>query len=147
MTLEDLVNIFDDTHLAVHSRRAGIRAVVEALRETFGLAYSEGRMSMVRGGNENHQRQWVDALINEILASDGEVKAAGASTRKDEVGARTPPASPAAAPDVCEWTFLEVVEGVDSYHTNHGQTSRFKSLYGNCIDCGKPISFKSEAAR
>jgi hypothetical protein len=42
-------------------------------------------------------------MYNEILASDGEVKAAGASTRKDEEGARTPALSPAAAL-VCEWT-------------------------------------------
>lgn len=71
--------------------------------------------------------------------------------RQRMVGKKPPPqveleeiSDEAAAPrpdTACEWTLIEAIEGIDCYRTSHGQTSRFKSLYGKCIDCGKPIKF------
>lgn len=68
MTLDDLVNIFDDTQWAVHSRRAAIRAVVAAIRDHLSNKLLDER---------------VYGAINEILASDGE-EAAGTDTAVTE---------------------------------------------------------------
>lgn len=57
-------------------QNAGIAAVIMAVRGVIDQAYSEGRASKVRGDNENVQRQWVDALINEILGDAGNEKVA-----------------------------------------------------------------------
>jgi len=156
MTLENLTKLFRDVYVerynftngnVVAAEEDGIRAVVTALRETFGLAYSEGRMSIVRGGNENHQRQWVDALINQILASDG-VEAD--YIRKDTRVVIDPgtaycakPEAPAAAP-VCEWTKnadADFSPGCDPEDWGFGEGHTV------CPRCSRTISIKSEAAR
>jgi len=138
MTLEDLLAQFkagfrERLHAPLprpegdEAIRAGIRAVVEALRD-------EGRL------------RDTDRLLQEILASDG-VEAAGAPTRKDgEVSggfgsatARDALETPAAAP-VCEWTRV-----FDS-HVNRkwrlrgcdGAVSHWDDV---CPSCGKPIKF------
>jgi len=92
MTLDELDMIFAAHCLTDRKadRRAGLRAVVEALRDEFVMM---GMRDFSSDFDIKKSRVWFD----KILASDGEVKAAGASTRKDEVGARTPAPSPAAA--------------------------------------------------
>lgn len=88
MTLDDLLEEFRN-----HSTtRAGIAAVVRAIRDVIDQAYSEGRASKVRGDNENVQRQWVDALINEILGDAGAEKVAGVAAL-EAAGAGLSPAS------------------------------------------------------
>jgi|688.fasta_scaffold244533_2 hypothetical protein len=99
---------------------------------------------------------------NEILASDGDGKAAGGSTREDgradsgnvilsEAAERI--ATPAAAPDVCEWTevatdalgyaWMNSSCGLVDFHERNIKPTP-SGLRCHC--CGKPISFKSEAA-
>jgi hypothetical protein len=87
---------------------------------------------------------------NEILASDGDGKAAGGSTREDgradsgnvilsEAAERI--ATPAAAP-VCEWTDLGP-EWSSSCKVRFGAFASTKGRFF-CPSCGKPIAFKSE---
>jgi len=119
-------------------RRAGIRAVVEALRDELRREWF-----LDDSGLESVER-W----MNEILASDGVeaeptvgqrlIKAAkeAAAIAKGEV--------PAAAP-VCEWTDLGP-EWSSSCKVRFGAFASTKGRFF-CPSCGKPISFKSEAAR
>ncbi|TXH44459.1 MAG: hypothetical protein E6Q97_32525 [Desulfurellales bacterium] len=147
MTLEDLMNIFERAVAKAapfpqHHEDGiyeGIRAVVEALRDEMTLGWEDCRP----WGDVSD----VNKFMNKILASDG-VEAAGASTREDEVGARTPPGSPAAAPDeVCEWTPISEVDGITHYSTVHCVTNdsiRWRTR-DECVFCGKPIKFKEAA--
>lgn len=185
MTLDDLKRIFQKARLGTRDWNgtgwvgewggddAGIRAVVEALRdELVGKSHDGG----------------LEDAMNEILASDGVgEKAAGGPAREGGPGgleqpdpARTPAAdtipcphckgdgctpqldrrgnvypepcqlcdstgripAPAAAP-VCEWRIKEYC-----WETSCGRNpiNTPPAGYPNC-SCGKPIKFKSEAAR
>jgi hypothetical protein len=157
MTLEDLMNTFERAVAKAapfpqHHEDGiyeGIRAVVEALRDEMFCNRP------LRNASVGHHCQEV---FNEILASDDDGKAAGCSTREDgrdcsPVGARPQDAqsTPAAAP-VCQWTKLHSVR--NDYRINcapdpsHVYHPADKWLAGTvCPCCGKPISFKSEAAR
>lgn len=159
MNLDELVNIGNQASDDVAARaerqglcpsgldmgRARVRAIVTALREEMTLGWED-------------DRPWgdvadVNKFMNKILASDG-VVAAGGSARKDETyagaGALKVPvtaSAPAAAP-VCEWTHKEswIGEGVAGEAGCDGER-RFRRRKRNCPSCGKPIKFKSEAAR
>jgi hypothetical protein len=149
MTLEDLMMVYDVAIMGRPRRaaehRIGIRAVVTALRdESDNFVTAIG----VRG------------MLDKILASDGEVQAAGASTRKDEGehagdGVDVFPSAigsfptPAAAP-VCVWTqqkrllaFYDTQCGLGSL-THENVRLKCQDF---CPNCDRPISFKSEAAR
>lgn len=81
MTLDDLEKEFWGDQRE-QTTRVRLARVVRAMRGVIDQAYSEGRASKVRGDNENVQRRWVDAMINEILGGDAE-EAAGGPARKD----------------------------------------------------------------
>lgn len=93
MTLDDLIQLYhtasrasaDWSDYGLPDERAGVAAVVRALLEVIDLAYSDGRASKVRGDNENAQRRWVDALINEILnpPTGGEAVGSATAQRKE----------------------------------------------------------------
>ena len=96
MTLDDLERIYDEAKADEHNsgKRAGIRAVVAALRDEMVIDIeAEGHW------NEDCAEFW----FNEILGSDG-VEAAGGPTSNDGRGGarveRTLLQAPAA--DVCE---------------------------------------------
>jgi hypothetical protein len=136
MTFNDLEQIFVDgcyrSILTNHEdlpekahRRAGLKAVVEALRDEFWMQYG------LRAG------------FDEILASDGDGKAAGGSSgeRVAPEGVTPTSSTPAAAPDVCEWTPKRA--GSDMHHTACEKIIwRCDEHAGICPSCGKPISFK-----
>lgn len=178
MTLEDLLAQFkagfrERLHAPLprpegdEAIRAGIRAVVEALRDELTS------VSRLRD---------VQRVFEEILASDGveataedcsvvqytggmndlsvsPVKAAGASARKDEGAdggsvilsdAAERIATPAAAPDdVCEWT----QEGWEYRRTGcdgrsyHIYNPKYGRPGNKCPECKRPVHLKSEAAR
>ena len=152
-TVDDLMKVFQcaivDDAIAHRGNldnldRAGIRAVVERLRDEMTLGWED-------------DRPWGDVadvkkFLNEILASDGEEKAAGGSARKDETyagaGALKVPvtaSAPAAAP-VCVWTRIDE-DVLESGCDPDGWTYNPEIKRDTCPQCGKPISFKSEAAR
>lgn len=114
---------------------AATRAVVTALRdEAEGYVTSLG----VRG------------MFDRILASDGEVKAAGGSAREDERALQPGFTTPAAAPDdVCEWT----QEGWEYRRTGcdgrsyHIYNPKYGRPGNKCPECKRPVHLKSEAAR
>jgi len=83
---------------------------------------------------------------NEVLASDGEVKAAGAPTRKDGEASQPSPYTPAAAP-VCAWRRGGERGWLQPSCTDAWTFSPYFALPDGCPSCGLPISFKSEAAR
>ena len=156
MTLDDLLEVFRNHP----TTRAGIRAVVEALRDELPRALSEvARQECCGNGVYNGGPQeccgipnllvttdQVHDAINEILASDG-VETAGGSARKDgkaveAVGDKGPVTvnSPAAAPDVCEW----VGEGKPPYEVwKRGCTGKLveRAKSPGWCRCGKPIRF------
>jgi len=117
------------------AHREGVAAILIALRNEISRS------------NDHDLDYSVSRYIDEILARNGEVQAAGASTRKDEVGARTPAPSPAAAPSVCEWTQGKDGWMVTACRTQYGLSPFYYKPKGCCEFCGKPVSFKSEAAR
>jgi hypothetical protein len=155
MTIDELMDVYDtagDKLLKVaatatsteglnEAHRAGIRAVVTALRdEMVPPEYTH---------LTNTEKGWLQ-FFNEILASDGDGKAAGGSTREDgradsgnvilsEAAERI--ATPAAAP-VCEWTDLGP-EWSSSCKVRFGAFASTKGRFF-CPSCGKPIAFKSE---
>jgi len=129
MTLDQLVDEYNkhcDNPYSPIDIRAGIRAVVEALRDEMGFDY-----------NECGDCTRNDKLFDEILASDG-VEAAGGSARKDEQAMRASPYTPAAAP-VCEWTTSPVALGFCSAGCQ--PHNAFVRPIDNCHLCGKPIKF------
>ncbi len=168
MTFEELMGV---AHAAVRkagrstefSDRVMVRAVVTALRDELSKCdWDEG---------EN----MIDAL-NEILTSDG-VEAAGGDNSGEIVtspaaapitaedwlslakgtafeahasvgetkGFVFTETTPAAAPDVCVWTDLGP-EWSSSCKVRFGAFASTKGRFF-CPSCGRPISFKSEAAR
>ena len=166
MTLEDLLRTFQSARGRGNATREqsdlkGIRAVVTALRDEICAGYAE-----------NSARDLANQF-NEILASDGDGKAAGGSTRKTEhgdgttgatsaVAATTPAAAskevitgevgrefgaPAAAPDVCVWTPGGEHGGFQPSCTDIWTFSPYVALPNKCPGCKRPISIKSEAAR
>jgi hypothetical protein len=145
MRLKDIVELYRrasfDPNIHKHPNvEQGLRAVVEALRDEIAQMEREVAAVMTNGVVSG------SGILDEILASDGEVKAAGASTRKDEVGARTPASSPAAAP-VCVWANMA---GRNTYMTDCGRYfgpyhAGDKEPGKKCHGCGKPISFKDAA--
>jgi len=128
-------------------RRAGIRAVVLAIRDEIGL--DPGYCDECKDNKK---------LFREILASDG-VEAAvdrtvyGMSVSKiisDGIVTRIDPVDmykePAAAP-VCEWTHgFTAHENRKWWRGTCGWSFYGTPPFENC-KCGKPIKFKSEAAR
>lgn len=142
-TIDELVEIFNREAKLPSIRKAdiaGIRAVVTALRDEM-------------------RREWflddsgleaVERWMNEILASDGEVKAAGdvypdgARISGLETTAPAASGSPAAAPDVCEWRNIAMTS---EYLAKCGWRQSNIDYRTVCPSCGLPISFKSEAAR
>lgn len=128
--------------------RVRLARVVRALREDI----IPDRMRITRA-NDTCSRASLRRYFNEILGGlDAEGEAAGGPTREDglngdaAVTAEPEAATPAApAPDVCEWKQLG---------DRHGQFLRECSKYPTesaagdyCANCGKPISFKTEAQR
>jgi hypothetical protein len=153
MTFNDLEQIFVDgcyrSILTNHEdlpekahRRAGLKAVVEALRDEI---VEDGDCLYCVGTTK---------MYNEILAKteqrdvdrDG-AEAAGAPTRKDGEASQPGTPTPAAAP-VCEWTLTQKRyfnhDPVLRYQTGCG--AEFGYDYKQCQGCGKPIKFM-EAAR
>lgn len=151
MTLDDLLNIGNEAAYDVASEaermglcpsgvemgRARIAAVVRALRD---------EMDFWALHDCKHD------VFDEILASDGEVKAAGASIRKGEGAdgssvtlsdAAERIATPAAAPDVCVWTLSPVALGFCSAGCQ--PHNAFVRPINNCHLCGKPIKFVGAA--
>lgn len=142
--LQDELSARHEDDISTEPHLAGIRAVVEALRDEMTLGWED-------------DRPWGDVadvkkFLNKILASDGEEKAAGGSARKDETyagaGALKVPvtaSAPAAAP-VCVWTRIDE-DVLESGCDPDGWTYNPEIKRDTCPQCGKPISFKSEAAR
>jgi hypothetical protein len=135
MTLDDLVAVYGTAagdvavlRQCVADRRAGIRAVVEALRD--GMVPLIGTYAW----DDVDAEKW----FNDILASEGEVKAAGGEDCPED-------RSPAA--DVCEWTMDGGTSSFDArcggkwMQVSSGTTPREEG-YWFCPTCGKLISFK-----
>lgn len=182
MTLDELTKIYRD-EIALpkypgwdEKHRAGVKAVVEALRDELPRALSEiARRECCGHGNVNRygdQSECCDIpnllvttdqvhdALNEILASDGEVKAAGGAGSRQtessrpaadlvamvEAEASKPvsykPGFPAAAPDVCEWT-LESKRPGSGWLDCKGNRHWIKTV---CPCCNRSIRFKPEAA-
>ena len=122
MTLDDLIEEFR-TQPTTH---AGIRAVVEALRDD---AWSRADTMMWDG-------QAFKGFFHEILTSDGAVKAAGGSTRKDECALQSQ-VTPSPAADVCEW------RGGPQLAYMGCKPRELEWTYDRrkCPSCGKPIRF------
>jgi|694.fasta_scaffold28940_14 rubredoxin len=136
MTLDDLLDEFKraverqpwSSALGYDARLAGIRAVVEALRDAcYGC---------------EHHLMW-----DEILASDG-VEAAGGNVTNPSEGRVI---APAAAP-VCEWTKDTHPDDGSHYDTACGDAwcsilggTPKQDNYSFCPSCGKPITFKEDS--
>jgi hypothetical protein len=152
MTLYDLCRLYDEGYenrarlefptpemkRAMH--RAGIRAVVEALRDKMGFDYRECG-DCVRN----------DKLFDEILGSDGvDEKAAGGPTSNDghvagSLGAGQHGATPAA--DKREWRPVCIWEpdGRNLWFARCDKQMGHRSYPVAptvCPSCGKPIKFK-----
>jgi hypothetical protein len=133
MTLQELNTLFDAACNAQQRansedvtlwscRGAGLKAVVEALRDYLSNALLDER---------------VHDAMNEILASDGvDEKAAGVDPAEPcALGA----AYPSAAAPVCEWTLAN--DGC--WQTSCGWGREAIEPYPvKCPVCGKPIEFK-----
>ncbi len=133
MTLDDLIEAYFNAHkpvcdylckhhyddISTAPHRAGIRAVVEALRD-------EGRL------------RDTDRLLQEILASDG-VEAAYQPDFSQP--------HPSDAAPVCEWTKHAekswTMQCTPGFYNPHPKRLAAKT----CAMCQRPISIKSEAAR
>lgn len=144
MTLDDLIATYDAAAQAVtvndqdlkdtdaRAHRAGIRAVVEALRD-----------ELRKDGGFSHP------LFNEIPAIAGGVKAAGGSTRegKHTVEVSTVAYAPAADLDVCEWTAVHLPDRLPEFSTQCGSSyvriAPTPSEQGahHCYHCAKWIKF------
>ena len=139
MTLDDLVNVyFENNRTKNGTTRAGIRAVVEALRDVLLPLIS------TYSWDEVDAEKW----FNEILASDGEEKAARGPTSNaggavEQSGATTDHSSttPAAAPDVCEWRGGPQLAYMGCKPRNLEWTHDRRK----CPSCGKPIRFVEAA--
>jgi hypothetical protein len=120
-------------------RRAGIRAVVEALRDEF-----EARMKPAVIWDRNS----VAFVFNEILGSDADGSVAGGPTREDGPGGveqAVPALTPAA--DKREWRPVCIWEpdGRNLWFARCDKQMGHRSYPVAptvCPSCGKPISFK-----
>ncbi len=117
-------------------------------REIFKLVAEALRDEIVEDGNCLYCVA-TTKMYNEILASDG-VEAAGVSASEEPIrtvvgGVKSDPRdkTPAAAPDVCVWTF----EGGKLFSAQCGGGWWRIEDYQRCPSCERPIKRKSEAAR
>jgi hypothetical protein len=152
MTLDDLVDVFNSKANLPSIRKAdiaGIRAVVVALRNHF---------SFVTYPHDDWDCISIEGVFDEILASDGEEKAAGGSTSNGEqisVGVVVSPvpddlSTPAAdtnASAVCEWARLSDGRYRVECREYVGPVSEKWPRKAFCPMCKARISIKSEAAR
>jgi hypothetical protein len=137
MTIDELESLFTHTYSGSFSgsdrdkqraRRLAVAAVVRALRdEVVPVAHSYAPTSTML-------TQLVRRAFDEILASDGEVKAA-ACEAVDAKECMTP--APAAAP-VCEWKQEHKLPG-SGWLDCEGNRHWLKS---ECPCCNRPIKFK-----
>jgi hypothetical protein len=153
MTLGDLVSVYRDAFCKAGAKCAdteGIRAVVEALRDVFADAYERGWGDAANedwGSPRRHRtsRACADDVVNEILASDGEV--AGGPTREDGCGLQSQ-VTPSPAADFCEWETDTHPDDGSHYETKCGDGWNLllgdpaSDGYKFCPSCGKPIKFK-----
>lgn len=142
-TVDDLAQAYDEAYenrarlefptpemkRAMH--RAGIRAVVERLRDEFDFT----------SRSKNWSEGEVHDFFSEILASEGE-KMAGLQRmgqEQDAAPATDPaPAERSDATAVCEWTKRKYEPGF--YATPHG--IKYRDIpFPTCPFCGKPIKF------
>lgn len=170
MTLDELFEKYHAAWLVVARQpagdrqtagRAGIRAVVAALRDQFDFTST----------SKNWSELEVYIFFDEILGDAGNEKVAGGFTREDGRSVEQPGATsghtgtnPAtapsaqsdiakafeaemravAAPDVCVWTQHHRTESGVRWKTSCGT---LQLRHGQiCVNCDRPISFK-EAAR
>ena len=139
MTLDDLVKIFDKAEAEIEwvlkegdGQRAGIRAVVEALRDD---AWSRADTMMLWDG------QGIKKFFHDILGSDAG-EAAGGPTRKDERALQSQVTPSPAADDFCEWKEFVVIDGrIGHFKTCAGFEIAFNRGNTHCPSCGKPIRF------
>jgi len=155
VTLDELMKVYDKAASNGTNRRAGIRAVVEALRDEM---------------RQECYNIEVDYFLKEILASDGVDKAAGGSTREDETGVVVPPVqtpaaafshrpgcpalvvyectcshhAPAAAP-VCEWKGWATRFPMAECNPSATYVHRDYRDGDMCPLCGKQIKFKEDS--
>lgn len=157
MTLDDLIAAYNNGYWSCYEEqhRAGIRAVVEALRDEFHKNYVNAWLGLTVDD--------IDADFNEILVAAGNEKAAGGP--QDDgilIGNQNVEAiindlhdeqkSKAAAdpsPEVCEWSVSRDPDGEGHYETQCGNgwmkcvaEPPSRDGYNFCPSCGKPIVFK-----
>jgi hypothetical protein len=170
MTFDELMKVYDKAASNVAflqyegpDHRAGIRAVVEALRDELPRALSEvARKECCGQGNANRYSDQLECCdipnlmvttgqvydaINEILAIAGEGKA---HVCDGDVGPSLHQ-TPAAAP-VCEWTMDTHPDDGSHYDTACGDAwcsilggTPKQDNYSFCPSCGKPIKFKEDS--
>jgi hypothetical protein len=82
--------------------------------------------------------------INEILTSDGEVKAAGSAGGNAAEAGQPGPSTPAADPNaVCEWRLRATGWEYDLYDACGDKPLKgMLTTQKRCHRCGKPIRFK-----
>lgn len=133
MTFDELMKAY---YAGEPGPEGGVKAVLRALLDEMSGA------SRLRD---------IEKLFSEILASDGVDR-----TVKDSGGAfeglmdgLAKACSPAAAPDVCEWTTLPrgIFHGARIHAAACDGMVRATFGFTHCPTCKRAISFKSEAAR
>ena len=133
MTLDDLVQAYRSGKGPTRDERAGIRAVVAALRDEVDRIWTW----------EDMPCNTVLGVFNEILDSDA-VDAVGGPTRED--GHEAPVQAkivPAPAADVCRWRAVQSSMG--AFILSGCNKPMDGGEYGVCPSCGKPIEFRGEA--
>lgn len=148
LTIEKLESVFC-RHWLKHDRmgddiRAGIRAVVEALRDEFREEYGMWeRFSLIL----MTERERGDIKFrNEILGDAGNEKAAGESANTvDAQQCQTSTPLPAADPAVCVWTI--VGQGCARWIETDCGMSPDEYDEGQLCYCGKTIKFMTEDYR
>lgn len=168
MTLEDLLAQFkagfrERLHAPLprpegdEAIRAGIRAVVEALRDELTsvsrlrdvqrvfeeILASEGVEAGTHGSPElDEDARKLKALGQEVFAP-----AAAPSAQSDIAKAFEAEMRAVAAPDVCEWTPRGIFHGARIHAAACDGMVRATFGFTHCPTCKRAISFKSEAAR
>ena len=121
----------------VEAERAGIAAVVRALRDEFGRIMYPG---------DDWNRQGILEQFEEILGAAGD-EAAGGPTREDgqasQGAASTPAAAP--APDVCVWLPHHQTGMGMLFVSKCDRELHFVTASGDCPSCGLPIKFTEES--
>ena len=153
MTLDDLVSVYRDAFCKAGAKCAdteGIRAVVEALRDVFADAYERGWGDAANedwGSPRRHRtsRACADHIVNDILASDGEDKAAGGPTREDGCALQSQ-VTPSPAAEILHHEQWCITRQVGNTEPCNCITPFGKVLTAvPCPACGKPIKFKETA--